>query len=71
MNTQEAREQANHVQRVAKGTEDAENYIARLASGRAFLHFDKASEVGKVLRKVIYMAEGQAGEFNVYLKNVI
>lgn len=71
MNIQAAREQSNHVQRTEKGSDEADFFIDKLGSGNAFMHFDKASEVGRVLRKVIYMYPASSGEFNVYLKNVI
>ena len=71
MNIQTAREQSNHVERAQKGTKAATRYIDYFGKGKVFPFFDKHSPEKKRMVKIIHIAEGQSGEFNVYLKNVI
>lgn len=71
MNVQTAMEKSNHVERTKKGSVVATRYIDYFARGKIFPFFDRFSPEKKRMVKIIHIAEGQAGEFNVYLKNVV
>ena len=71
MNTQQAMESADFVQRVQKGTPVADKYLSDFETGRAFVYYDRHSPEVKNVVKIIHGALGFPGEFNFFLKKVV
>ncbi|MDB4352869.1 hypothetical protein OAA60_05520 [Porticoccaceae bacterium] len=71
MNTQQALEQSDHVERAQKGSSVATKYINYFERGKVFPFYDQHNPAGKFMAKIIHASEGQPGEFNFYLKRII